>query len=145
VQSDRTRSRIVSDAHVILLPILQDFSQIRYYPRAVRAFEHIVTNIDKPVRVADLADVAGMEPTAFCRFLRCKIGITPKELVLRGKVAFAAALLRRTDHSITEVADRVGLSEDSLRRAVRRITGEPFAVFKAAQFRAAQHGKAGSA
>jgi len=71
-----------------------------------------------------------MEVTAFCRFLRCKVGVTPKELVAYGKVAFAATLMQHSDYSVGEMATRVGLSANSLRRAVKRVTGSDLAHFR---------------
>lgn len=63
-----------------------------------------------PLTVADLARVAGLSPAHFSREFRKAFGEPPHRYLLTRRLERAAALLRNTDRSVTDICFAVGLS-----------------------------------
>jgi len=64
----------------------------------------------EPLTVADLAGAAGLSPAHFSREFRRTFGETPHRYLLTRRLERAAALLRNTDRSVTEICLAVGLT-----------------------------------
>ncbi len=64
----------------------------------------------EPLGVADLARAAGLSRAHFSREFRRAFGEAPHQYVLTRRLERAAALLRNTDRSVTEICIAVGLS-----------------------------------
>jgi len=64
----------------------------------------------EPLAVADLAQAAGLSPAHFSREFRRTFGEAPHQYLLTRRLERAAALLRNTDRSVTEICFDVGLS-----------------------------------
>jgi AraC-like DNA-binding protein len=64
----------------------------------------------EPLTVADLARAAGLSRAHFSREFRRVFGEAPHQYLLTRRLERAAALLRNTDRSVTEVCFAVGLS-----------------------------------
>jgi AraC-like DNA-binding protein len=64
----------------------------------------------EPLTVADLARAAGLSRAHFSREFRRAFGETPHQYVLTRRLERAAALLRNTDRSVTEICFAVGLT-----------------------------------
>ncbi|MFZ0042070.1 MAG: helix-turn-helix transcriptional regulator [Solirubrobacteraceae bacterium] len=62
------------------------------------------------LEVDDLAAAAGLSRAHFSRAFREAFGETPHAYLLTRRLERAAALLRNTDHSVTEICFSVGLS-----------------------------------
>jgi AraC-like DNA-binding protein len=63
----------------------------------------------EPLSVADLADAAGLSAAHFSREFRRTFGEPPHTYLLTRRLERAAALLRATDRSVTEICFAVGL------------------------------------
>jgi AraC-like DNA-binding protein len=63
-----------------------------------------------PLDVDDLAAVAGLSRAHFSREFRRAFGESPHAYLLTRRLERAAALLRTTDHSVTDICFAVGLS-----------------------------------
>ncbi len=63
---------------------------------------------DGRVRVADLARVAACSPTYLRRLFRKGLGMSPSRHLLERRLQRAAELLRGTDHTVQQVAERCG-------------------------------------
>ena len=64
----------------------------------------------EPLTVSDLARVAGLSRAHFSREFRRVFGESPHQYLLTRRLERAAALLRNTDRSVTEICFAVGLS-----------------------------------
>ncbi len=64
----------------------------------------------EPLTVADLAAAAGLSQAYFSREFRRSFGESPHQYLLTRRLERAAALLRTTDRSVTEICFAVGLS-----------------------------------
>jgi len=82
---------------------------------AVRAWA--LAHLDRPLRVADLAEAAGMSLRTFTRHFRAETGDSPTEWLIRERVRHAQHLLETTDLPVDAVAGRSGLGTSASLRA----------------------------
>jgi AraC family transcriptional regulator len=74
----------------------------------------------EPLRVSDLAGVAGVHPVHLSRAFRAEYGLAVSAYLRALRVDWAAHRLRTTDESIAQVADDAGFADQShLTRAMR--------------------------
>lgn len=88
----------------------------------------------EPLAVADLANAANLSPAYFSREFRRTFGESPHQYLLTRRLERAAALLRTTDRSVTEICFAVGWSSlgsftASFHRVYGRSPGSYRAVF----------------
>ena len=78
----------------------------------------------EPLTVADLARAAGLSPAHFSREFGRTFGEAPHRYLLTRRLERAAALLRDTDRTVTEICFAVGLSSlGSFTTSFRRVYG----------------------
>jgi AraC-like DNA-binding protein len=95
-----SRVRAIRQTRVVVPPVrhllrAKDLADSRYF---------------QPLTVADLARAAGLSPSHFSREFRRAFGEAPHQYLLTRRLERAAALLRNTDRSVTEICFTVGLS-----------------------------------
>jgi AraC-like DNA-binding protein len=89
------------------------------------ALELVRDRLHTKPSVAELAEACGLPRATFCRHFRRCIGQTPAQYVRQQQIEQAAALLRGTDRSITDVAYGLGFSSSQYFSAVfRKYTGQ---------------------
>ena len=66
-----------------------------------------------PVRIPDLADVAGLSPSAFIRAFKRATGMTPHRFVIEQRLQAARRLLAESDRPIADIALSSGFSSQS--------------------------------
>jgi AraC-like DNA-binding protein len=87
----------------------------------------------EPLSVVDLARAAGMSPAHFSREFRRTFGEAPHRYLLTRRLERAAALLRNTDRTATEICFAVGLaSVGSFTTSFRRVYGAAPSTYRAA-------------
>src|ERR671918_2682006 len=80
----------------------------------------------EPLAVADLARAARLSPAHFSREFKRTSGESPHQYLLTRRLERAAALLRNTDRTVTEVCFAVGPSRATARpRGVSGYEGRP--------------------
>jgi len=101
-------------------------------PAALRRIQLFVdAQLDRPIRLAELAERARLSPFHFARAFKRSTGETPRTFVERRRVARAQALLAGSDRALAQVALSAGFSTQShFTTAFRRATG-----FTPAQYR----------
>ena len=78
----------------------------------------------EPLSVVDMARAAALSPAYFSREFRRTFGESPHQYLLTRRLERAAALLRNTDRSVTEICVAVGLSSlGSFSTSFRRLYG----------------------
>jgi len=78
----------------------------------------------EPLMVRDLAAAAGLSAAHFSREFKRAFGESPHQYLLTRRLERAAALLRNTDHSVTDICFAVGLgSLGSFTTSFRRVYG----------------------
>jgi AraC family transcriptional regulator len=71
--------------------------------RLNRVLEYIAAGLEEELRLAELAQVAGISPYYFCREFKKAMGITPYGYVVQQRIDRAKELLQNTSMSITEI------------------------------------------
>ena len=90
----------------------------------LRAKDLVDARYFDPLVVADLARAAGLSSAQFSREFRRAFGEAPHQYLLTRRLERAAALLRNTDRTVTEICFAVGLvSVGSFTTSFRRIYG----------------------
>jgi AraC-like DNA-binding protein len=111
----------------LLVALLHEFQahRPRVVPQALRrVLQHMRANLDQPLRLKDLASVAGTSAYHFARQFRAETGLTPMKALAGMRIEAAQSLLRDTDSPLKLVATRVGIAnEQHLCRLVRRRVG----------------------
>lgn len=111
-------------------PFVQDPRLLR---RLLRAKDRIDAASHENWSVARLARVSGVSQAHFARAFRQAFGMPPHRYLLTRRVERAAALLRETDASVTDIAFQTGWSSlGSFSRTVRDITGKTPTQLRAA-------------
>ncbi|QDL95980.1 helix-turn-helix transcriptional regulator [Rhodopseudomonas palustris] len=89
-----------------------------------RVVAHIDHNIDRSLRIKDLAQLVDLSASHFARAFRGSVGVAPRNFVLERRVERAKLLMQGTDLPLSEIALACGLSDQAhLSRIFRRFTG----------------------
>lgn len=89
-----------------------------------RVLGFIEKNCCRQVRVAELAQIAGVRESRFHELFRRLIGCSPAQYALERRLDLAERLLRQTELSVSEVSERCGFAEQSgLAHALKRQRG----------------------
>ena len=92
--------------------------------RLRRVTEYIQQNLDKDLRLAELAALVYMSPYHFARLFKCSTGVPPHRFVVRQRIARASAFLATPQLSIARISRMVGFRTPSHFTTVfRRVTG----------------------
>jgi AraC family transcriptional regulator len=85
---------------------------------------YIEAHLASTIRIQDLAAVANLSKSHFCRTFRCSVGLPPMEFVLMRRLERAKAIISETREPLAEVALLCGFSDQShLNRRFREIVG----------------------
>lgn len=111
--------------------------KIDYVAHVNRAIDHVLTHLDHPLRLEEVAKVAGFSPFHFHRVFRMLVGETLAQFVRRVRLERALAMLcRQPDRSLTEVAIACGFASSSdFSRAFKQRYGVPPSAFDVQVFR----------
>ncbi len=91
-----------------------------------RLTEYIEHHLGDPIRLQDLADLAGVSRYQLVRRFKESKGQPPHQFVLRRRIERAREMLRQSDRTILEVALSCGFSSQShFSAAFRLLTGLP--------------------
>ena len=90
-----------------------------------RAIDYIRDHLDQPLTLASLADIAYMSPTYFSSVFKRLNGISPWEYITIKRVEMAIGMLKSTDMTKLEIAERCGFSGASnFYKMFLRVTGK---------------------
>jgi AraC family transcriptional regulator len=86
--------------------------------------DFISYNYSRDIKLAELAQVAGMSSFHFAREFKRTTGTTPHQYLIKFRIERAKALLAKRDLPLIEVSLRSGFSHQShFTRLFRRVTG----------------------
>lgn len=83
------------------------------YPEIARVVEHVQTRFAEPLRVEDLAALAGLSPARLERNIRAIFQITVGQLIGKTRIDHATYLLRATATAVADVAHACGFYDHS--------------------------------
>ena len=103
---------------------------------ALESLHNVITyvrnHLAEVIRVADLADTAGISSAQLDRRMRRVFGLTPKQYLLRVRVDHAAHLLADTDTPLATIAATAGFyDQPDFTRRFARLTNQTPAQFRA--------------
>ena len=89
-----------------------------------RVTDFMRDNVDQPIRLADLAKLAGLSTSQFGRAFRVSTGTTPHQWFLGARIECAKTMLTDRRRDLVDIALETGFSEQShFNRAFRAATG----------------------
>jgi AraC-like DNA-binding protein len=107
----------------LAVPVRGDIGTLPW-GRLRRVTEYIQQNLDKDLRLAELAALLYMSPYHFARLFKCSTGVPPHRFVVRQRIARASAFLATQELSIAQISRMVGFRTPSHFTTVfRRVTG----------------------
>lgn len=93
--------------------------------------EHIRRNLNEPIAVQKLCELAGMSRSAFYRAFTDQFGMGPNQLVLHERINHAKALLRQPEVAVKEVCYASGFSDPNyFTRMFKKIEGRTPGEFR---------------
>lgn len=128
------RLYVESLANVLAINLLREYSaakpRVALYEgglgdrKILQISDYIQAHLDQSIKLADLAEVAGMSQYHFSRLFKQSMGITPHQYLLKQRVEQAQQLLKGTKLAIAEVALQCGFNSQShLTKHFRDATG----------------------
>jgi AraC-like DNA-binding protein len=86
-------------------------------------FNYVMKNFQKDIELDEIAKIASMSTTAFCRFFKIRTRKTFSEFLNEVRIGNACKLLINSSDSITEIAYKSGFNNSSnFNRAFKKIT-----------------------
>lgn len=86
--------------------------------------DYIIANLASPIRLGDLASLAGLSHSQFGRAFKTSTGTTPHQWHLNARIESAKRMLENPHNDLAEIALDTGFSEQShFNRAFRTVTG----------------------
>lgn len=96
------------------LTATHDSRQVSTVPSYISACKnYIATHRTQPIRVAELAKIAGISHSYLSKQFREYEGMTLQQYILKEKVDAAANMLRYSTFSISEIADYLSFTSQS--------------------------------
>lgn len=81
--------------------------------RLHKVLGYIRNRPDLDHKIDDLAAIAGVAPSHFCRLFKSAMNVTPHGFVMRVRMERAQSLLRQTELPISQIAEAAGFSNQS--------------------------------
>jgi AraC family transcriptional regulator len=99
--------------------------------RLNKVLEYIAAGLEEQLRLAGMAEVAGISPYYFCREFKKTMGITPYGYIVQQRIDRAKTLLQNTSMSITEIGAQLLFATPSHFTATfRKLVGCTPSVFR---------------
>lgn len=90
----------------------QFFNTLHGLKRFEGVFEHIHENLDAPITIGQLAEIAGLNATYFSNLFSKLIGLAPIQYINKKRVEEAQKLLLSTDETLYQIAGQVGFADE---------------------------------
>jgi AraC-like DNA-binding protein len=101
-------------------------------PRHVgRLRRHVDERLAEPIRIEDLAAVAGLSPGHFRRAFKASFGVSPHSYIVHRRVAHAQRMMLASRENLSQIALACGLCDQShLCNVFQREVGMPPAAWR---------------
>ena len=94
-------------------------------PRMAKIYKFITSNYNRKITLEEVASVAGMNPSAFCRYFRQKTGKTYAQFVNELRINYACKLLRHDKQTVVHICDEAGFNNlSNFNRQFKGFTGK---------------------
>ena len=99
--------------------------------RVQKVQDHIAANYKEDIRLAELADLAGMTPTAFSRFFKLRTGKSISDYIIDVRLGHASRMLVDSTTSIAEICYDCGFNNISnFNRIFKKKKGQSPKMFR---------------
>ena len=99
-----------------------------------RAVRHIEENLDQPLRLAEVARIAGMSKFHFCRRFQAHTGQHFREFLARRRIERAKELMKQQGRTLTDIFRDAGFQDmTNFARVFKRIEGQLPSKFRRRQ------------
>jgi two-component system response regulator YesN len=96
-----------------------------------RAVRHIEENLDQPLRLAEVARIAGMSKFHFCRRFQAHTGQYFREFLARRRIERAKGLMKQQRRTLTDIFRDAGFRDmTNFTRVFKRIEGQVPSQFR---------------
>ena len=104
---------------------IRTISDMRHHPGMDRVLVYIADHYNEPLSLETLAGLLHVNESYFCRIFRASNGISPKEYIVKMRIAAAAQQLKSTGADVLDIAQSCGFnSMSNFYSAFKRITGK---------------------
>lgn len=94
-------------------------------PRMAKIYKFTTIHYNKKITIKEVASVAGMNSTAFCRYFRQKTGKTFAQFVNELRISNACRFLRHGNQIIAQISDEAGFNNlSNFNRQFKRFIGK---------------------
>lgn len=95
------------------------------YRRMQAVHTYVLTHFHDTIKLEDVADVAGLTPSAFCRYFKTRTNKTFVDFVSEVRIGHACKLLTNSDLSISQICYESGFRTlSNFNRQFRTVTGQ---------------------
>ncbi|MCP3932529.1 MAG: AraC family transcriptional regulator [Bacteroidetes bacterium] len=94
-------------------------------PRMAKIYKFTTRNYNRKIELEEVASVASMNVSAFCRYFRQKSGKTFSQFVNEQRISYACKFLKHGNRTISGICDEAGFNNISnFNRQFKNITGK---------------------
>ena len=79
-------------------------------PRMAKIYKFMTRHYTRKISLEEVAEVAGMNSTAFCRYFRQKTGKTFAQFVNELRISYSCKLLRHGYQTVAHISDEAGFN-----------------------------------
>jgi AraC-like DNA-binding protein len=99
-----------SESRSIATPGYINAKNDQWEPRMAKIYKFTTRNYNRKIALEEVASVAGMNATAFCRYFRQKTGKTFAQFVNELRISYACKFLRHGNQTIAHISDEAGFN-----------------------------------
>jgi AraC-like DNA-binding protein len=101
-------------------------------PRMAKIYKFTTRNYNRKIELEEVASVAGMNVTAFCRYFRQKSGKTFSQFVNEQRISYSCKFLMHGSRTIADISDEAGFNNISnFNRQFKNIMGKSPSEYRA--------------
>ncbi|WP_207004567.1 GlxA family transcriptional regulator [Trinickia mobilis] len=113
--------RLMPGSSARLVPLLGDAGAASAGDKIRAAARWLQDNCERPISIADAAQVAAMSERNFLRRFKLELGITPSDYLLQARLAITCSLLTDSELPVDKIARRSGMGNgDRLAKIFRK-------------------------
>jgi AraC family transcriptional regulator len=90
-----------------------------------KVFAYVEANLSRRISIRALAQLLDLSASHFCRAFKCTFGVSPRDYVLRRRIAVAQGLMLTTCEPLSSIAVSCGMCDQPhFTRSFHRVVGE---------------------
>ena len=113
IAGEMVREHKHGDSAAAKLPALRPSTRQELYLRLLRGRDYLLSSLDQPIQLSDIAQAACLSPYHFHRTFTRAFGETPQRYLTRQRLERAALLLGQKERSVMEVCLECGFESPS--------------------------------